>query len=93
VQPVRFTLAALFFDYALLLIAYRLFDLLTLCAAIGTFAFWWSTYPLLVMQQPIGATGPWIAFAVWGAIAAAAAAAAFQSTLRRGYRRVASGFE
>jgi hypothetical protein len=93
VQPVRFTLAALLVDYALLLVAYRLFDLLTLCAAIGTFAFWWANYPLLVMQQPIGAAGPWTAFALWTIVVVAAAAIAFRSTLRSGYRRVAAALE
>ena len=67
--------------------------MLTLCAAVGTFGFWWANNPLLVMQQPIGATGPRTAFAVWGLIVAAATALALQPRLRRGYRRVAAVFD
>ena len=83
----------LFVDYGLLLVAFRAFDLLTLSAAIGTFALWWANYPLLVMQRPIGAIGPWIAFVVWGLLVAVATAHVFQSSLRQGYRRLAARFE
>ena len=93
VQPVRFIVLTLFVDYGLLLVAFRAFDLLTLCAAIGTFALWWANYPLLVMLRPTGAIGPCIAFVVWGLLVTVAAAVAFQSSLRRGYRRVAAAFD
>jgi hypothetical protein len=93
VQPVRFTLVTLFVDYALLVAAFRAFDLLTLSAAIGTFAFWWTNYPLLVMEQPTGAAGPWIAFGVWGLVVAAAAVVAFQSGIRRVYQRAAAAVD
>jgi serine/threonine protein kinase len=93
VEPVPLIALTLFVDYLLLVATFRRFDLLTLGAAIGTFALWWANYPLLVMQQPIGAVGPWIAFAVWGLLLSAAAATAFQSALRRSYRRLAAAFE
>jgi hypothetical protein len=93
VQPVPFTALVLFVDYTLLLVTFAAFDLLTLAAAIGTFAFWWANYPLFVMQQPIGAAGPWTAFVVWGLCVAGATALAFQSALRRGYHRLAAAFD
>jgi serine/threonine protein kinase len=93
VQPWQWTLIVLFVDYLLLILTFRRFDLLTLCTAVGTFAFWWANYTLLVMQQPIGAFGPWAAFVVWGLAIAAAAAAAFHATLRRRYRRLAEAFD
>jgi Protein kinase domain len=93
VQPWSFIALILFVDYGLLLVAFRRFDLLTLSAAIGTFALWWAAYPLLIMQKPIGAAAPWIAFVIWGLIVVAAAGAAFQSDLLRRYRRLASAFD
>jgi len=93
VQPVPLIALVLFADYLILAAAFRRFDLITLGAAIGTFALWWSNYPLLVMQQPIGASGAWTAFVMWGLVIAAAAGAAFQSALRRSYRRLAAAFE
>jgi hypothetical protein len=84
VQPVRFTVVALFVDFGLLVLAFRAFDLLTLCTAIGTFALWWANYPLLVMQQPIGAAGPWSVFVGWGVFVLVAAVLAFKSRLGRG---------
>jgi hypothetical protein len=93
VQPWSFIALILFVDYALLVVTFRRFDLLTLSAAIGTFALWWAAYPLLIMQKPIGATEPWIAFVLWGLIVAAATGAAFQSDLLRRYRRLAAAFE
>jgi protein kinase-like protein len=93
VQPVPFIVLTLCVDYGLLLVAFRAFDLLTLSAAIGTFALWWANYPLLVMQQPTGAIGPWIAFVVWGLLVSIATAHAFRTGLRHGYRRVAARFE
>ena len=77
-------------SYAILLGIYGRYDLVTLVAAIGTFALWWTNYPLFVMQRPIGATQPWIAFTVWGFGVAAAAALAFQHELRNAYRRAAA---
>jgi hypothetical protein len=50
-------------------------------------------YPLLVMQQPIGAVGPWTAFVVWGLLVAGAIGVAFQSKLRRSYHRLAGAFD
>jgi hypothetical protein len=93
VEPWYLTALVLFVDYALLLAVFRRFDLLTLYAAIGTFGLWWANYPLFIMQQPIGAVGPWTAFVVWGLCVAGAAAVAFQSPLRRSYRRIASAFD
>lgn len=93
VQPVRLTVAMLLVDYGLLLAAFRAFDLLALGAAVGTFALWWANYPLLVMQQPIGAIGPWILFGAWAAILCGAAATAFNSTLHKAWRRVAVAFD
>ena len=89
VLPWYWTLLVLFVDYAILVVSFQRFDLLTLSVAIGTFAFWWANYPLFVMQQPIGAPGPSFAFVAWGLCIAAAIAVAFQSPLRRGYRRLA----
>jgi hypothetical protein len=93
VQPWYWTLLVLFIDYLFLVLAFRRFDLLTLCVAVGTFALWWANYPLFVMQQPIGASAPWTVFILWGLGVAAASAAAFQSTFRRGYRRLAAAFD
>jgi hypothetical protein len=93
VQPWSFIALVLFVDYALLVVAFRRFDLLTLSTAIGTFALWWVNYPLFVMQRPIGAAGPWTAFVVWGLIVVAAAGAAFQSDLLRRYRKLTAAFE
>jgi hypothetical protein len=93
VQPWHWTLLVLFIDYLILVLTFRLFDLLTLCVAIGTFAFWWANYPLFVMQRPIGAAGPWTAFFLWGLCVAGATGLAFQSPLRRNYRRLAAAFD
>jgi Protein kinase domain len=93
VQPWHWTLIVLFVDYLILVATCRRFDLLTLCAAIGTFALWWSNYPLFVMQQPIGASGPWSVFIAWGLCLAGATTLAFQPALRRGYRRFAAAFD
>jgi len=90
VQPASLIAPVLFVDFALLIAVYRWFDLLTMCVAIGTFGFWWANYPLLVMQQPIGAVGARAAFAGWGVMVTAAAALAFEPELRRGYQRVAA---
>ena len=54
---------------------------------------WMLVYPLLVMQQPIGAVGPWTAFVVWGLCVAGAIGVAFQSKLRRSYHRLAAAFD
>jgi len=93
VEPWYLAALVLSLDYLLLLIVVRRFDLLALCTTIGTCALWWTNYPLLVMQQAIGATGAWIAFISWGVLVAGAATLAFESSLRRGYRRVAAAFE
>jgi hypothetical protein len=93
VLPWYWTWFVLWIDYVILVAAYGRFDLLTVCVAVGTFAFWWGNYPLLVMQEPIGASGPWTAFVLWGLVVAAAAAVAFQSALRERFRRVASAFD
>ena len=63
------------------------FDVLTVCCAGFTFAFYWQNY------QPTGAAEQWVAFAVWGLFVAAAGAVAFQAALRAGYRRAAAAFE
>jgi hypothetical protein len=93
IQPWYWTLLVLFIDYFFLVLAFRRFDLLTLCVAIGVFALWWANYPLFVMQQPIGASGPWTVFILWGLCIAGALGLAFQSTLRHRYRRLAAAFD
>jgi hypothetical protein len=93
VQPWYWTLLVLFIDYFFLVLTFRRYDLLTLCVAIGTFALWWANYPLFVMQQPIGSSGPWTVFIMWGLCLAGAVTVAFQSVLRRSYRRLAAAFD
>ncbi len=93
VAPWPLTAIVLFIDYALLLALIRRFDLLTLYAAIGTFGLWWANYALWVMQRPIGATGAWLTFVLWGLGAACAAAAAQHWSLRRGWQRLAAAFD
>ena len=93
VQPWPVVALVLFVDYAVLLVAFRCFDLVTLWATIGTFTLWWATYPLLVMQRPIGAAAPWAVFAGWGLGIVAAAGVASEATLRRSYRRVMAIFD
>jgi protein kinase-like protein len=93
VLPWYWTWLTLFVDYTILVAAFRRFDLLAVCVAVGTFAFWWANYPLFVMQRPIGSVGPWTAFVAWGLVVGAAATVAFQSPLRRGYQRVAAALE
>jgi hypothetical protein len=92
VEPWPFTAIVLFVDYAALLAVFRRFDFLTLSVAIGTLGLWWANYTLFVMQQPIGATGPWMTFLVWGLGLTAATALAFRSTIQRGYSRAAAAF-
>lgn len=93
VQPYQWKLAVLLLSYLFLTWVFIRFDLLTLLAAVFTFAFWWVNYRLLVMFEPTGAGDQWLAFAVWGVAVAAAAAIAFQAPLRSTYRRLAAAFE
>jgi hypothetical protein len=93
VEPWPLIAGVLFVDFLLLVVSFRRYDVLTVFFAIGTFAFWWANYPLFVMQRPIGAVGPSLAFVVWGLVVAAAIGLAFQATLRRGYRRLAAAFD
>ncbi|MGH9788180.1 MAG: hypothetical protein ACRD4U_05700, partial [Candidatus Acidiferrales bacterium] len=93
VQPYHWKLAVLLVGYLLLAWVFMRFDLLTLMAAVFTFAFWWWNYRLLVMFEPTGARDPWLAFAVWGLVVGAAAAISFQVPLRATYRRLAAAFD
>ena len=93
VQPYHWKLAVLLAGYLFLAWVFVRFDLLTLMAAVFTFAFWWWNYRLLVMFEPTGAGDQWLAFAVWGLLVAAAASIAFQATLKSSYRRLAAAFE
>ncbi len=93
VQPYQWKVAALLLSYLFLTWAFIRFDVLTLMAAVFTFAFWWQNYRLLLMFEPTGARDQWLAFAVWGLFVLAAAAIAFQSPLRVTYRRLAAAFE
>ena len=93
VQPYHWKLVVLLIGYLILAWVFIRFDLLTLLAAVFTFAFWWQNYRLLVMFEPTGARDQWLAFAVWGLLVAAAASIAFQATLKSSYRRLAAAFE
>jgi serine/threonine protein kinase len=93
VQPNLFKIAFLFLTYLALAWVFVRFDLLTLLWTVFTYSLWWQNYRLLVVREPIGTTGEWIVFAVWGAIVAAFATAAFRSPLRAAYQRVAAAFE
>jgi len=93
VQPYHWKLAVLLVGYLFLAWVFVRFDLLTLMATVFMFAFWWWNYRLLVMFEPTGARDQWLAFAVWGLVVAAAAAIAFQATLKSNYRRLAAAFE
>jgi len=93
VQPHHLKLALLFVVYLALVCVFIRFDLLTLLCTIFTYSLWWQNYRLLLLREPIGTTGEWIVFAVWSVVVAAFAAAAFQSPLRAGYRRIAAPFE
>jgi len=93
VQPYQWKLVVLLFVYGFSAWVFVRFDLLTLLAAVFTFAFWWENYRLLVMFEPTGARDQWLAFAVWGLLVAAAASIAFQATLKSSYRRLAAAFE
>ncbi len=92
VQPYQWKLVVLLLGYLFLAWVFIRFDTLTLMAAVFTFAFWWQNYRLLVMFEPTGARDPWLAFAIWGLLVAAAAVVAFQVPLRSTYRRLAAAF-
>ncbi len=79
--------------YLVLVWAFVRFDILTLLWTVFTFAFCWQNYRLLVMLEPTGSVQEWIAFAVWGLFVLGAAAVAFKTSLRAGYRRAAAAFE
>jgi len=93
VQPYHWKVLLLLVDCLLLVWTFIRFDVLTLLWAALTFAFCLENYTLLVMFEPTGATEQWIAFAVFVLFVAAAAAIAFKSSLRAGYRRMAAAFE
>ncbi len=93
VQPHHGKVLVLLFDSLLLVWAFSRFDILTLLAAVFTFAFWWQNYRLLVMFEPTGAVEQWIAFAVFGLFVAAAGVIAFQSPLRGLYHRTAAAVD
>jgi len=89
VQPYYSKMSLLLLECLILAWTFARFDVLTLVAAVFTFAFWWQNYASLVMLQPTGAFEEWVAFAVWGLLVAAAAAVTFQSAILAAYRRVA----
>lgn len=93
VQPNLFKIAFLFLTYLALAWVFVRFDLLTLLWTVFTYSLLWQNYRLLVLREPIGTTGEWIVFVVWGAIVAVFATAAFRSPLRAAYQRVAATFE
>ena len=93
VKPYPWQLVLLGLDYVVLAWTFARFDVLTLIVTVFTFAFCWQMYPLLVIFEPAGAAQEWGAFILWGVFVLAAAAVAFQSSLRAGYRRLAEAFE
>jgi serine/threonine protein kinase len=93
VQPHHLKLALLFFVNLALVWVFIRFDLLTLLCTIFTYSLWWQNYRLLILREPIGTTGEWMVFVVWGATVVAFAAAAFRSPLRAAYQRIAAPFE
>ena len=93
VQPYQWMIAVLFIDYFFLVLAFRRFDLLTLFAAIFTFAFCWLNYPFVVIQWQMGPVWPLTAFALWGLFVAFAALVTFQSPLRHAYQRVTASIQ
>ncbi len=93
VQPYPGKFAILVLECLLLTWALSRFDVLTVVWSAFTFAFCWADYYLLVMFEPTGALEQWVAFAVFGAVVAAAAAVAFKSPLRQAYGRMAAAFE
>jgi hypothetical protein len=92
IQPYPWKIVLLFVECLGLALCYFRFDVLTIFCALFTFQFCWRNYSLLVMLQPAGNTEEWVAFALFGLFALAAAAIAFQSSLRAGYRRVKLAF-
>jgi hypothetical protein len=92
-QPYPFKVLLLLFDYWVLVWTFARFDVLTLLAAVFTFAFCWENYLLLIMLEPAGALEQWLGFVVFGLIVLGAAALAFRPSLRAGYRRLAASFE
>jgi serine/threonine protein kinase len=93
VLPYYWTIGVLFLDYAILVLAFTWFDLLTLFVAIFTCALCGANYALFVMQQQIGPVGPVSVCVIWSLFVALAVTVVFQSTLRPAYRRIAASFE
>jgi serine/threonine protein kinase len=93
VQPYHWKLVLLFADCLLLAWTFARFDMLTLCAAVFAFAFCWHNYLLLLILQPAGAEGQWLAFALWPVALLATAALAFWPALCAARRRITAAFE
>jgi len=92
IQPNSWMVVLLFLDYLILVWTLLHYDLLTLCAAMFTFAFCLENYSMLSMLEPTGAPGEWLAFGIWGLLVGLAALVAAQSSVRSAYRRVAAAF-
>ena len=93
VQPYHWKLVLLFADCLLLAWVFARFDLLTLFAAGFAFAFCWHNYWLLLVLQPAGAEGQWLAFGLWAVALLAAAALAFWPALCAARRRITAILE
>ncbi|MBI4479421.1 MAG: serine/threonine protein kinase [Acidobacteria bacterium] len=93
IQPPLWTLLLLGCESLLLFWVFTRFDLLTLMWTVFTFTFWWEEYRLLVMFEPTGAAGPWVALILWSLVVVGAAGIAFQASLRKAYRRLTPAFE
>jgi hypothetical protein len=93
VQPYHWKLVLLSADCLLLAWTFARFDLLTLFAAVFAFAFCWHNYWLLLILQPVGAEGQWLAFGLWSVALLAAAALAFWPALCAARRRITAILE
>jgi len=93
VQPYHLKVVVLFLDFVVLAWTFSRYDMLTLLAAVFTFAFCWQNHLLLVIKEPLGAVAEWITFGVWGALVLLAAGIAFQAALRAARQRLAQAFE
>jgi len=93
VQPYHLKVLVLFPGLLVLAWTFASFDLLSVASAAFTFAFCWLNYFLLVVFEPTGPVGPWIALGVWGLFVLGTAAIVFQSSIRAARQRLAAAFE
>ncbi|HEV2351541.1 MAG TPA: serine/threonine-protein kinase [Terriglobia bacterium] len=93
VQPYHWKVVLLLIECLVLSLCYQRFDMLTVFWAVFTLVFCLQNYRLLVMFEPTGSLEQWIDFVVLGLAIFAAAAIAFQSSLRTGYQRAKLAFE